>query len=111
MASDTPFRLYGRMLEYEWALLIAVAFKADQVFRTRRAQLPGQESAVRVVAIRALHQPFVHPVMKRAGELLFLVEMAGVAELWLLVLHQKLAFLGVMRAVAVRATDIVLQMR
>ena len=111
MARDASFGLHRRVLEYEWALFIAVAFKAHQVFRTRRAQLPCQESAVRVLAVRALHQAFVHAVMKGTGELLFLVKVAGIAKLRLLVFHQELAVLGMMGAVAIRASHIVLQMR
>jgi hypothetical protein len=49
--------------------------------------------------------------MEGACELLLCFEMAAVTELRLLFLHQKLAFFGVMRRVAVGAPDVVLQVR
>ena len=63
-----------------------------------------------IVAVAALHEPFVNAVMKRARELLLCFEMTAVAQLWLLLFHQELAFLRIMRRVAVRAADVVLQM-
>jgi len=49
--------------------------------------------------------------MEGARELLLCFEMTAVTELRLLFLHQKLAFFGVMRRVAIGASDVVLQVR
>jgi hypothetical protein len=88
-----------------------MALEADGVLRGSGTQLTRQESTVWIVAIAALHEPFVNTMMKSARELLLGFEMAAVAKLWLLLLHQKLAFLRIMRRVAVRATNVVLEMR
>lgn len=80
-----------------------MALEADQVLRRRSPQLPGQESAVRVVAVRALHQAFVDAVMEGPGELLLLVEVAAVAERRLACFQEELALFRVMRIVTVRA--------
>jgi hypothetical protein len=49
--------------------------------------------------------------MEGTCELLLCFEMAAVAELRLLFLHQKLAFFGVMGRVAIGAPDVILQVR
>ena len=66
---------------------------------------------MRVMAVCALHQTFVHAMVEGPGELLLLVEVAAVAKQRLLFLHEKLALFGVVGIVAVCAADIVLQMR
>ncbi len=63
-----------------------------------------------IVAVAALHHSFIDSVMEGPSKLLLCLEMAAVAELWLFRFHQKLAFLRMMRRVAVRATHIVLEM-
>ena len=49
--------------------------------------------------------------MKGAGELLLCFEMTAVAELWLVFLHQKLVFFGVMWRMAIGAPHVVLKVR
>lgn len=99
----------GFMLEDERPGLFRVASEANQVLRTGGAQLPRLESAVLIVAVRALHQAFVNPVMEGPVELLFLVKVAGVAKIRLLGLQQELAFFRVVRIMTVRAAHAILK--
>src|ERR1700674_704651 len=110
MASDAALD-EGVVLINKWSLLVGVALEADRVLRGRGPQLSRQESTVRVVAIRAFHQAFIYPVMERPVELLLLVQVAAVTEVGLFQLHQKLAFCGMVRVVAVRTSHAVLQVR
>src|ERR1700722_3317692 len=66
---------------------------------------------MRIVAVVALHHSLVHAMMKGAIELLLGFQMAAIAKLWRLFLHQELAFPGVVRGVAVDTANIVLQVR
>lgn len=59
-------------------LLLSVALKADRIARGVGAKLPGAEGAVWVVTVVALHQTFIHAVMKGPGELGANVAMAAV---------------------------------
>src|SRR6266849_532904 len=65
------------MLEYERAALVTVTIQArlfvSQGLRDHRwakSRVPsGSKRAVRIVAIGALHEPFVHTVLERHGKL------------------------------------------
>src|ERR1700682_274027 len=107
MAGNAPFGLHRRMLVYERPRFVAVALKAGGVLRCRDTELPALKSAVRIVAIIALHEPFVHAMVEGARELLLDLQMAAVTKLGGFLLHQELTFLGVVWAVAVRASDVV----
>ena len=111
MAGHATLDLDGFVLVDERTLLVGMALKADQVLRTCGAQLTGQEAAVWIVAIAALHQSFVHAVMKSASELLLGLQVAAVTKLRLLLLHQELTFLRVVGIVAIRTPDIILEVR
>jgi hypothetical protein len=87
-----------------------MALKAHGVLRGGGAQLACQEPSVWIVAVAALHHSFIDSVMEGPSKLLLCLEMAAIAKLWLLLFHQQLAFLRIMRRVAVRATDVVLEM-
>ena len=91
-------------------LFFGVAFVADLVARRIRPQLFWPERPVRAVAIVALDQPFVHPVVERSRKLCAHIHVAAVAQFRRLRFHQKLAFLCVMRRVAINATYAVRQM-
>ena len=91
--------------------LLGMALETDCILRGRCPQLPALEAAVRIVAIAALHHAFIDPVMERTIELLLGLQMATVAKLRLLLLHQVLAFLGVVRRVTVDAAHVILQVR
>src|SRR5215467_7275269 len=90
--------------------LVGVAFEADRVVGRSRSQLSRYEAAVRVMAVRALHQSLVYAVVVSPRELLTHFQVAAVTELRLLLFHQLLVFLWMMGIVAVRAPDVVLQM-
>ena len=62
-----------------------------------------------IVAIGALDQPFIHPVMKWPGELRLYVQMARETKLRRCLFQQKIAFLAVVRVVAIRARNAALQ--
>ena len=76
MARLAPVDLDRRMLVHKRPLLVRVAFEANRILRRGNAHLLGSYRAVHVVAIAALHQPFIHPMMERHIELRLLLEMA-----------------------------------
>ena len=78
---------------YKRSRLLRVALETRRIIRGGGAQLPRLESTVRMMAIGALHHPFVNAMMKGAVELLLRLQMAAVTELGLFLLHQALAFL------------------
>ena len=89
--------LHRRVLVYKRSGFVGMAFEANQILRCCGPQLPGLKPAMRVMAIIALHHPFIDSVMEGARELLFCFQMAAVAELRLLLFHEKLAFLRMVR--------------
>ena len=95
MAGLAPIDFDRLMLEDEGALLVNVALEADCVLRGGCAHLLGLHSAVHVVAIAALDEAFVHPVVERHIELSLLLKMASVAELRLRFLQKEFARLRV----------------
>ena len=111
MARCTAFSLDHRMFVNKRTGFVGVAFVANRVLRRGRPQLPCQKSTVRIVTVVALHEPFVHTVMKSSRELLFGLQMATVTKLRLLLLHEELTLLGMVRGMAVGAPDVVLKMR
>jgi len=111
MAGDAAFGLHHRVLVDKWPCLFGMAFEAQGILRRSGAQLAGQESAVRVVAVAALHESFIDAVVKRTIELLFGFKVTAVTKLRLAFLHQKLTLLLSVRVVAIGAADIALQMR
>lgn len=66
---------------------------------------------MRIMAIDALYEAFVHTMVEGASKLLLDLEMAGEAELRLGFLQKELRFLGVVWVVAIGAADIILQVR
>ena len=87
MAGYATFRLNHRVFVYKRSGFVRMTLEADGVLRGGGAQLARQESTVRVMAIAALHEPFVNTMMKGARELLLCFEMAAVAKLRLLLFH------------------------
>jgi energy-converting hydrogenase Eha subunit C len=71
---------FGFVLIHEGALFIDVALVANFVFTGHGAQLVALESPMRVVAVIALHQSFIHAMVKGAYELCSHIQVAGVAE-------------------------------
>src|SRR5216683_62549 len=99
------------MLVDEGSGFVRVAFEADGVLRRGGAYRTAEESSMRVVAVVALHQPFVDAVVEGAVELLLHFLVAAVAKQRRLFLHQELAFLRMVGRVAVYAAHVVLQVR
>jgi hypothetical protein len=83
MAGLTSVGLYRLVLEYKWPLLVRMTLEADRVLRRGSPDLLGRHRAVDVVAIAALDQALVYPMMEWHIELGFLLKMARVAKLWL----------------------------
>ena len=92
------FHLHRLMLEYERASLVGVAREANRVLRRRGSHLLGRHRAVRIVAVGALNQALIHPVVKGHVELRLLLQMAGVAKLGLSLDQQE--FLRLWRGAA-----------
>ena len=76
MARLAPVHFYRRVFEHKRPLLVRVALEADRILCRGSPHLFGFHCAVDVVAIAALDQPFIHPMMERHIELRFLLEMA-----------------------------------
>jgi len=87
VARNTTFGFNDRMFKYEWPGLIGVAFETNGVISGSRAELARIEPAVRIVAVRALYQSLVHPMVKRSRELLIHFQVAAIAQLRLSYLH------------------------
>lgn len=103
-AAFDPYRL---MFVYEWPAFIGVAVIADLAFRDRSAQLMRSFRAVRVMAIGALDQAFVHAVSKGHGELRLLLLVARIAKRRLALHQQKLTRLRMVSRMARGARDVV----
>jgi hypothetical protein len=88
------------MLVYEWTALIDVAVIADLVLSDRSAQLMRLFGAVRVMAIGALDQAFVHTVPKGHRELRTLLLVAPIAKRRLTLYQQEFSRFRVVRRMA-----------
>jgi hypothetical protein len=108
MAGFASFRLDRRVLEYERALLVRVAGVADFILSRRSAQLVSSDGAMRIVAIGALNEPFIHPMMEWHGELRLLLQMARIAKFRLGFRQQKIRFFAVVWRMARRAGNLIL---
>ncbi len=95
------------MLIDKRSLLFAVTLVANLVAGSIRAQLPGAERAMWTMAIIAMDQTFVQAMVERPRELCTHILVASVTELRRFRLHQILTLLGVMRRVAINASDAV----
>ena len=111
MAGHAAFNLYGFVFEHKRPSFVRVALVTDSVLRGGGSQLAGQESTVRIVAVAAFHQAFVHAVMKWAVELLLGLKVAPVAKLRLRHFHQVFRLFRVVRRMAIDAAHVVLQVR
>ena len=88
VAGHAAFGLDRRVLEGKRPGFVSVAIEAELILRVGGPQLVRQEPAVRVVAIAARHQTFIHLVVERLGEIGLDVKVAGVAKLRLLHLQK-----------------------
>jgi len=97
MAGLTSVDLHRLVFENKRSLLVRVALEADRILRGRSPHLVGLYRSMYVVAIAALDQPFVYPMMKWHVELRFLLEMAPVAKLGLGLYQQEIRVFTVVR--------------
>jgi hypothetical protein len=110
MAGLAPINLYRLMLEYKRSLLVRVAREANRILSGRSPHLMGPHGAVRVVAVGALDEAFIYPMVERHIELSFLRQMARIAKLGLSFHQQKFFCFRMMRRMAGNAADVVLRM-
>src|ERR1044072_1359135 len=80
--------LHRRMLVNKRTLLVCVTFDASGVGAGRQSCLFELETAVRIMAIAALHRAFQHLVMERQVELVLRLAMATETKLRLTVFEQ-----------------------
>src|SRR5208337_386010 len=105
-ASRAALGLHRHMLVNEGSLLVGVALVANGIPARQGPQLPHGRRAMRVMAVHALHQTLVDPVVKRFGKIGLSRGMASVAQLGLALDQQALTLFGVMGRVAVETADI-----
>jgi hypothetical protein len=105
MARGAALSFDRRVLVNEWSEGLDVALGADGILGRTHPKKVRLECAVRVVAVSALHQPFVDPVVEWLHKGSLSVRMALIAEVRLLRFkHFRLSF-KLVDAVAARATD------
>ena len=109
MARDAALRLYRCVLKTEWPGFIGVAVEAKLVLCGGSTQLMREEAAMRVVAVAAYEQAFIHFVMKRPREFRLHLQMAGITKLRLSLGEQLAYFLRMVDGMAVRTTNVVFQ--
>src|SRR5215831_15299237 len=80
MASNAAIGFDRRVLPCEWPGFVRMAIEADLVLGGSGPQLRVHESAVLIMAISAEDQAFVHPVMKRLGEVRLGLKMTAIAQ-------------------------------
>lgn len=111
MAAHASFCLDRGMLVDKGSARLRVALGADHVLIGRRLQIVVPESAVNVMAVAALHQAFVHAVVKRHIEGRLNLGVALKAEHGLSSLQQFFLIVATVNTVAAHATYARLGMR
>ena len=81
VAAHAAFALHRRMLEHKRSARFGVALRADRILVSRRLEVVGPKCPMRVMAIAALHQAFIHLVMEGHVECRLHVGMALEAKL------------------------------
>src|SRR5580704_14182287 len=76
VAGLAAVNLYRLVLEHKRPLLVRVALETHLILRGGSPHLPGLHRSMRIVAIGALNQSFINPMVERHVELRFLLEMA-----------------------------------
>lgn len=105
VTTQTTSRLDHRVLIYKRPGRIGVALGADRILIRGSEQLAILKRSMRIVAVRALHQPLDDLVVEGHVELRLHVAMAGETKLRLVNLQQARRGCGVVHAVATRTTD------
>src|SRR5271165_4012535 len=99
----------GFMLVNERPLLVGVALVTNFVLASHGAKLVPLKPPMRIVAVVALHESFIHAVVKGARELRPHVHVAAVAQLRRRFLQQKLGLFRMMWRMAIDAGHAALQ--
>lgn len=68
MTTGAAFRFHRQMFKDEGSLLVGVALRADGVAAGNTAGVAKRACAMQIVAVGALHEAFIHAVMKGLGE-------------------------------------------
>ena len=105
VATAAAFRLDRLVFVDEWPLLVGMTLETRRIAVGLGTRLPQQPGAVDVMAILTFHKPFIHAVMKRLGKIRLGSHMASVTELRL-ALDQQFLLFGMMRRVAINATNV-----
>ena len=115
VAGFTAFDVHGDMLERERTALIAVTLDANLIIAARRlfhhsrpeSGAPcGGEGTVWIVAVRALHESFIHAVFDRHLKLGPNIGVAGVTEIDLLTGQQEFGSGSLVNRMAIRTDHI-----
>jgi len=107
MTTAAAFGLHRHVFVNKGPLLIRVAFVANRIATGHGSHLADRGGAMNVVAIAALEQALGNPVVIGFGEIGFGRGVASIAQVRLFLDQQLLGFLGVMRGMAVEATNVV----
>ena len=106
MATAAALGFHRCMFVDKRPLLVDMALRANRIPARDVLQLPYGSRSMRVMAVGALHQTLVHPVVKGFSKVRLGRGVASVTQLGL-ALHQEVLFLlGVMRGMAVEAPDV-----
>jgi hypothetical protein len=95
----------------ERSLFVGVALDANRVPARHGPHLTESGSAVDVMAVAALDKAFVYSMVIRLREVGLRVYMTSVTEVGLCSNEEMLRLFGVMRRVAVQASNIVVRVR
>src|SRR6185295_780571 len=88
MTSDAPISLDRRMFVNKRSLFVCVTLDARGIGARRESCLFEFETAVRVVAVAALHRAFQHLVVERQIKLVLRFAVTTEAKLWLALAEQ-----------------------
>jgi len=110
VAASAALGLYRQVFESKGSLLVGMTLVANSISAGHSPRLARRLRSVQIVAIAALHQPLIHPMAKRLGEVSLRSHVASVAQLGLRFDQQVLALLGVVWRVTIQASDVVARM-
>src|SRR5690348_8753012 len=103
VATDAAVQADGRMLEHERPLFFTMAAQANIIFAGRGPQPAPAHGSVRIVAVLALYEAFVHAMAEWFAEFRFLLVMAAIAELRRLLDQERALHFSDVRRMAIDA--------
>ena len=107
VATGASFGLYGYVFIYKRSLLLGVAFQANLIPTGKSPDLSQGARAVNIVAIAAMDEAFIHPVVIGLGEICFSRGMTSIAEIGLCPGQQVLRALRKMWRMAIDAAYVI----